>query len=85
MTSFSNELWFLIAILVGACALAALHVLALFATHQTKVHDLRVRVAKLQAEQAAHLQAIAERNGDSDVIVLNEVPVHAPKPHKHAA
>lgn len=84
---FSNQLWALIALLTGGCVLGALYTMAAQVGHATKVHDLKVRVMKLQADYHAHLEAIAQRDGfaDSDVIVLNEVPVNAPKSGKHAA
>ncbi len=82
---FPNEIWFLIGALTFGCVLSALHILAAEVGHATKVHDLKLRIAKLQADYDAHLQAIADRDGDSDVIVLNEVPVHAANPAMHAA
>lgn len=82
---FSNEIWFVLALLAAGCVVSVLYTLASEAGHVTKVHDIKVRVAKLQEEYHAHLEAMANRDGDSDVIVLNEVPVGAPKRGKHAA
>lgn len=81
MGTLPNEVWFAIALLTGGCVLGGLHTLAAQANYATKVHDLRVRVGKLQDAYSAHLEEIAERDG----IVLNEVPLKALKSGRHAA
>lgn len=85
VSSFSSQTLVALALLAVGCTISVLYILATEVGHVTKVHDTKVRVAKLRVEYQEHLNEMANRAMDSDVIVLNEVPVSAAKPKKRAA
>lgn len=67
MTEFSGNTWLLLAGAAAACVLALLHCMAARIRAQTKVHDLRMGVARLRLDFAERLKKI-EESGAGEVI-----------------
>lgn len=71
MATFSDEAWYLIALVASVSVLASLHSLGAFYREQTRVHDLKVRVQELRRQYKKRLADLAAA-GDCDVIPLTD-------------
>lgn len=83
--AFSGALWFVVAALAVFAGLGVLHVLACAVRDETRVHDLRVRVAALRREQLERLQRLAERAGAVTVDESLSASLRPVQPHRKAA
>ncbi|GJQ29762.1 MAG: hypothetical protein HBSAPP03_16460 [Phycisphaerae bacterium] len=74
MAALSGPVWVVLAVIAVVTAMAILQVLASAVGRDTFVHDLRVRVAQLRAEQMERLRRLAE-NGH----VYHDAPPTTPQ------
>lgn len=63
MTSWSVEIWVLLAFITGAGVLAVLNVLAGYLQHEVELHELRVRVGEVRRSYNRRLAEMAAREG----------------------